>query len=107
MQGLDISCQECTEVQKNWRGCYGEVQETEFVIDGIPLKRCPLKLMTPETIEYVHYFNFFEKGFLPNPGSILDQPNKYTEMIITIQGFTAKKEREERKEQKQNRGGIR
>ena len=103
MQGMGLNCHECTEVQKSWRGCREEVEQNEFVFEDVPLKRCPMKLMNPVTVEYIHFYNFFEKSFLPNLGSILDQPNKYMEMIIIVQGLISKKEREERKEQEQHR----
>jgi hypothetical protein len=106
VQGLGLDCHECTEVQRNWRGCTEEVPETEFVIDGVPLKRCPLKLLSSITIRFIHFYSYFQKGFLPNPGGVLDQPHKLIEVFNYLGSFILRKEREEQKEKEQQRGII-
>jgi hypothetical protein len=68
------------------RGC-----EEDSPIEGVwklkdwEFRRCPRKLVTRASIEYLNAYLFFEKGYLPNPGGWLDQPLKFIQAIKIIE----------------------
>ncbi len=79
------------------RGCNVAVEATEFEFEGEVLKRCPLKLITHISKRFLRFYRFMEKGFLPNPGGILDQPNRFIEAISVIDDAIVRCTIEERK----------
>lgn len=95
---LGLNCQECNEGLKRFRGCWEDVAETEFEFEGEILKRCPLQLITPTSKRFLRFYQFMEKGFLPNPGGILDQPNRFLEAMAVLNDTIAKIQDEQRKE---------
>jgi len=46
---------------------------------------------------FVKFYSLFNKGFLPNTGAILDQPNKFIEAIQVIENVLGKRRNEESK----------
>ena len=80
---MNLDCHKCTEQVKEFRGCYGKPKQP-FIFDGKELDRCPLKLLTPETYFYISMHNYFEKGFLPYSGTILQQPAKMLDAFNVI-----------------------
>lgn len=82
---------------QSMRGCYEEVEASEFEFEGEILKRCPLKLVTHISKRFLRFYRFMEKGFLPNPGGILDQPNRFIEAISVIDDAIIRATEEERK----------
>ncbi len=81
---------------KKSRGCEQEVLGNEFEFDGESLRRCPLRLVTKQSMDYIRFHNYMEKGFLPNDGSILNQPNKFLEANDVIDSALAKMDEEKR-----------
>ena len=53
--------------------------------------------MKPESYDYLRMHNWIEKGFLPNPGSVLDQPQKFLDAMEAIESELSKIDTEERK----------
>ena len=47
-----------------------------------------------KTIQLIRFYRFFEKGWLPNPGGILDQPATFVEAMECLGTEIAKAERE-------------
>jgi len=80
---------------KVFRGCEKEAEFGGFEFERKVLKRCPVKLITRQSTNYIRYYNFFEKGFLPNGGGLLDQPAKFLDamnyMASLVAGIGAKK----------------
>ncbi len=95
---MDLDCHSCNDGIKLMRGCYKEVESTDFEFEGEVLKRCPLKLVTNVSRRFLRFFQFMEKGFLPNPGGILDQPNRFLEAMSILNDTVAKVQEDQRKE---------
>jgi len=95
---IELDCHKCPEGLQNIRGCYEEVEASEFEFEGEVLKRCPLKLVTHISKRFLRFYRFMEKGFLPNPGGILDQPNRFIEAMSIIDDSIIKYTEEERKD---------
>ena len=47
--------------------------------------RCPLKIVTSQSVEYMTAYHEYARGFLPNAGGWIDQPYKVTEAIRFIE----------------------
>ena len=100
---MGLDCPNCPDKLQEMRGCHEEVQGSEFEFEGEVLKRCPLKLVTSLSRRLLRFYRFMEKGFLPNPGGILDQPNRFIEAVAVIDDTIAKVVEEERKDSEERR----
>lgn len=58
------------------------------------MDRCPMSYLDQKTIRVMRFYRFFEMGWLPNPGGILDQPATFVEAVECIRAAIAKEERE-------------
>ncbi len=95
--GLDLDCHDCPEGLKRFRGCTEEV-DTPFEFEGDILRRCPLQLITQTTKKFMRFYQFMEKGFLPNPGGLLEQPNRFLEAMSVLNDTISRSREEQRKE---------
>lgn len=95
---IELDCHNCPEPMQSMRGCDEEVEASEFEFEGEVLKRCPLKLVTHISKRFLRFYRFMEKGFLPNPGGILDQPNRFIEAMAIIDDAIIRATEEERKD---------
>jgi hypothetical protein len=73
-------------VEKIERGC-----ERDSPIPGVweineeySFQKCPIKLVTVQSLEYIKAYAFYKSGYLPNPGGWIDQPEKLFEAINVI-----------------------
>lgn len=58
-------------------GCFGEKPEYQWLdIMGFEVRGCPKCEVdrTPEVYLYIRWYKMFEKGHLPFPGSLSEQP---------------------------------
>jgi len=81
-----LDCHKCNDQLKIERGC--EKNSTipgKWQLDDWVFERCPLKLVTRDTWEYIRAYNLFDKGYLPNAGSWLEQSAKFTEAMRVIE----------------------
>jgi len=60
---------------KEIRGCTEEVAEYTL-LDGISIRRCPLREITGETAAYLQAFQFYRRGIFPEAGGWLEQGMK-------------------------------
>lgn len=83
---MQLDCRSCTEDEREHNGCLKDSPvEDVWELDGEVSRRCPVTLVTPESVEYIRAYNFFQKGYLPNPGGWMDQPAKLIEAIELIE----------------------
>ena len=66
------------------RGCFKPAPIPVFVLDDERYFRCPLKVITRETAEMLRYFKFYQNGYLPVSGGLLDQSAKFVSAIEVI-----------------------
>lgn len=78
----DLNCHSCNAQIKQVRGC--EVDIPAKLIEGVEVKRCPVKLITAQSKAYLQAYSFYKDGFLPNVGGALDQSAKVMEAIRHI-----------------------
>jgi len=58
------------------------------------MDRCPMQYLDPVAVGLLRFFRFFQMGWLPNDGGILDQPCAFIEAMEYLMGQVAKTERE-------------
>lgn len=63
------------------------------------LKRCPIKEVTSEGLEYLEAYKFYKNGLLPMPGGWLDQAQTFIEAIRIIETEAGKIEKQIKREQ--------
>ena len=94
---LNLSCHNCTEVEKKYRGCNGEPEQPYF-LDDIQLKRCPLKYIHPNVFQYFQYYKQYKKGFYIFPGNCAaTQPAKLLDIFNIIESEEIRIEENKRK----------
>lgn len=95
-----INCLSCTEGLKKARGCYSEVNCS---LAGIETNRCPRKFVTMKEIFRIQAYSQYKRGFLPNPGTWQDQPQKFFDFCTIIENVLSDIEENERKRLKNGR----
>lgn len=86
----DLSCRKCNDQLKKVRGCTEDIPVR--IIEGIEVRRCPLKYLTNTEIERLQAYKEYQAGFLPNTGGWLEQPMKFTQIITFIAGEVSRLE---------------
>lgn len=84
VSALGLSCYNCNEALKKFRGCNGKPVQP-FLHDGQPLDRCPAKIIPPEVKDYIRYYAYYKKGHLPFKGGIADQPKILIEIFDILE----------------------
>jgi len=64
-----------------------------WIIGEYKSKRCPVKEITQEGLEYLQAYRFYKQGQLPTKGGWLDQTNTFVEAVTLIDEEVAKVER--------------
>lgn len=77
-----INCLECTNQLKKARGCSEEING-QFA--GFEINRCPRRFVSMTEMFRLQAFGMFQKGFLPNDGTWLSQPNKFFDFCNEIE----------------------
>ncbi len=84
VSALGLSCRNCNEQQKKFRGCYGKPVQP-YLIDGKPADMCVAKLLPPDIKYYIRYYEYYKKGLLPFRGSISEQPVKLLDIFDILE----------------------
>jgi hypothetical protein len=80
---IDNGCEQDSPIPGAWK-----IEDWEF-------QRCPLKIINQQSKEYLKAYQFFDKGYLPNPGSWLEQPAKFIDAMRVISREVQEIEKEE------------
>lgn len=81
---LGLSCRDCNDAQKKFRGCFGKPVQP-YLIDGKPASMCVAKLLPSEIKDYIRYYGYYRKGYLPFRGGISEQPVKMLEIFEILE----------------------
>jgi len=88
---LKLDCRACSDPEKIERGC-----EKDSPIQGAwklgdwEFERCPLKIVTRESLDYVRAYIFFQNGYLPHAGGWTDQSAKFIDAVEIIENEISK-----------------
>jgi hypothetical protein len=87
---MGFDCHECDEQLQKERGCI-EKGIVPFYIEDERYFRCPLKLITQISWEYIQAFNFYQKNLLPN-GRWPDESQKFLDAMVLLDNEYKKNE---------------
>lgn len=83
-QYYEINCLKCNDQLKKVRGCESEISGN---FAGHDLERCPRRYVTIREVARLEAYAMYLKGFLPNSGTWLEQPNKFFEIMNFLQNI--------------------
>jgi hypothetical protein len=83
-------------VLKKERGCEAE-GIVPFYINDERFFRCPLKLITPVSYEYIAAYRLYEKGYLPHGAGWVAESRKFLDAMAVIENAVTKQEIEQAK----------
>jgi len=90
---LTIQCVKCGGKNKDCEICHGSGTEDIY--------RCPLRKV--ETLrEFIKFYGFYKKGFLPEEGGVLEQANIFLEACSFLDNEVAKIKNEKIKRMSKN-----
>jgi len=94
-----VNCQNCDEQLKKERGCFGE-GTVPFYINTEQHYRCPIKLVSGISWEYIRAYGFYKNNFLPNGKGWLDESDRYLDAMSIIRNEITKMEAKKNKPKK-------
>jgi hypothetical protein len=93
---FNLNCHKCSAETKINNGCEEDSSiPGVWKLDDWEFQRCPIKIITQQSIEYLKAYELFNRGFLPNPGGWLEQPVKFIEAMNIISAEIAKMKKEQ------------
>ena len=96
---MGFDCHECDDQLKKERGCT-ERGIVPFYIGEETYYKCPLKLITPMSMEYVRAFSFYQKAILPHDQGWTKESKKYLDAMIALENEVSRLEQEKMKKLK-------
>ena len=99
---LNLDCQNCDDILKRERGCV-EKGIVPFLLGNERHFRCPIKLVTDTTWNYIRAYRFYKMGLLPNGTSYLNESQKYIEAMGIIDNEFARIEEEQMNKHKKGK----
>lgn len=101
-----------TMIQK-WRenkGCFDIKSTHLFSFGTLRFSTCPGNFYSHAAVSIVDNYRHFQRGVMPYPGALVDQPAKIFDAFVIIEGHQAEKamaEKQRQKFQQTNKGGPR
>jgi len=96
---MGMDCQTCDDVLKKERGCAGKSLAPHYIGDET-YWRCPLKIISGISYEYIRAYAFYKKGVMPNNGGWFQESDKYLAAMSIIESEITKIEQAELKKAK-------
>jgi len=86
-----LECRRCTNEQRIERGCDEDSPIPGYwKFDEFETNRCPVRLVTKNSLRLIEAFLYFKQGLLPNAGGWMDQPAKLFEAFEVIEAESRK-----------------
>jgi hypothetical protein len=96
---MQLDCRKCSDQDKAELGCEEESIVPGGVIsitsENLNFTRCPLKIVTSVSLEYLRAYRYFSKGYLPDEGGWRDQSAKFLHAMDIIDSELGKIQEEE------------
>ena len=82
---MELDCAKCSENQKLFYGCEEDsVIPDKWQIKEWVFQRCPIKLITQETQQYIQAYNLLQLGAWPYAQGWFRNSNKFVEAVSII-----------------------
>lgn len=78
-----LNCHECDDRLKEERGCEKDGIVPNYFGDTVTF-RCPLKMITELSWQYVKAYKFYQKNMLPNGVAFNYESNKYLQAMTIL-----------------------
>ena len=105
-----FACRKCTPAMQEAWGCDTDAPHPFHVIDGEPITRCPVTILTNDTRRLMGLYVHYTKGFLPAAGGILNQTAYYYQamevLVVEVNRVQRAMQDKERDKFKQRTGGA-
>lgn len=72
-----------TLAKQKRKGCFGDENLT-YTMEQYRLKTCPGNFVVPWVFEYIEMYFNYQRGILPYPGALSEQPAKIMEIFAII-----------------------
>ena len=82
-------------------GCFGNTRRDNYEFGGYIYRTCPGNVFHSDAVFIIELYREFQKGIMPYPGSLVEQPAKVMEAFSVIDGYNNRKIAEEQKKQKE------
>lgn len=92
-----LDAEEMLSKRRKLEGCFGDTRPIEYKFDDIKYRTCPGNVFDTSSLFVVDLYRQFQKGILPYPGSLVDQPSKIMEAFNVIDAYNNKRMIEEQK----------
>jgi hypothetical protein len=99
---LGLNCSACDETMQKERGCT-EDGIVPFLVGENRYTRCPIKLITRTTWDYIKAYKYHKMGLLPNGISYMNESQKYLDAMTILDNEVARIEEAEMKKAKHGR----
>ena len=87
----ELDCQTCNEEMRKERGCEQDSGIPDrWQIGEESYQRCPVKLVTRQSHEYIHAYSLFCKGFLPNGKGWGNETYKFLQAMQIVEKHSQK-----------------
>lgn len=83
-----INCVRCYGSDKDCPVCKGKDREHFY--------RCPVKLLTKETLEFLKYYRFFKDGIMPVAGGVYEQSGTFIRAVEIVNKELQEAERKQK-----------
>lgn len=82
---FDLRCEKCSDGQKKFNGCEEDSTISDrWVVRDWSFQRCPIKLITKQTNDFISAYNLMKLGMFPYGNGWLKESNKFVEAIRVI-----------------------
>jgi hypothetical protein len=81
----DVRCEKCSDSLKIINGCEKDCNQERWRIREWTWTRCPLKIVTNQSVEYLNAYKLYKNGLLPMSGGWMSQAQSFIEAIGIIE----------------------
>jgi len=93
-----LDCRSCSDEEKVLNGCNSDARYPgTWRLYDWTFSRCPLKVVTKQSSEYIEAYQWIQLGFLPNNTAWNDQTAKFLKAMRVIRSEVEKVKEHERK----------
>jgi hypothetical protein len=91
ISALNLDCQKCTTAQKVERGCEEDSPiPGKWKVDENSYQRCPLKIITQQSLDYLDAYELLEMHILPHGKGWLNESKKFMDAMRLIRSEVLK-----------------